>query len=81
VATNPDSVVALHRRVVEHNESHAGSSRRICRVALLAEPPAIDRGETTDRGYVNQQAVVEHSADVVERLYRGDPLPDIVIIV
>jgi feruloyl-CoA synthase len=73
------SVVALRQRLVDHNEG-AGSSRRICRVALLAEPPSIDRGETTDKGYINQRAVLEHRADVVERLYRDDPPPDIVII-
>ena len=79
VTTDPDFVVALRQRLVDHNEG-AGSSRRICRVALLAEPPSIYRGETTDKGYINQRAVLEHRADVVERLYRDDPPPDIVII-
>ncbi len=38
-----------------------GSSNRIARILLLAEPPSIDRGEMTDKGSVNQRAVLRTS--------------------
>ncbi len=78
--TDPDFVAALRQRLVEHNDAHIGSSRCIRRVALLVEPPSIDRGETTDKGYINQRAVLVHRADVVELLYQDDPHPNIVIV-
>jgi feruloyl-CoA synthase len=36
---------------------------------LLAEPPAIDSAEITDKGNINQRAVLERRADAVEALY------------
>jgi feruloyl-CoA synthase len=52
-----------------HNAANPGSSRRVGRAALLAEPPSIDAGEITDKGYVNQRAVLARRAALVERLY------------
>jgi len=48
-----------------------GSANRPARLALLAEPPAIDRSEITDKGSINQRAVLSHRADRVEALYAG----------
>jgi feruloyl-CoA synthase len=59
-----------------------GSASRVARLHVLAEPPAIDRGEVTDKGSINQRAVLTHRAALVEALYEGsasDPfliLPD-----
>ncbi|MES3021751.1 MAG: feruloyl-CoA synthase [Pseudomonadota bacterium] len=51
-----------------------GSANRVARAVLLAEPPSIDRGEITDKGSVNQRAVLTHRAALVEDLYAGrDP--------
>jgi feruloyl-CoA synthase len=57
----------------------AGSAGRIERLVLLAEPPSLDAGEITDKGYINQRAVLERRADVVQRLF-CDPPPDNVIL-
>jgi feruloyl-CoA synthase len=44
------------------------------RALVLAEPPSIDANEITDKGYINQRAVLERRAALVERLYAGaDP--------
>ncbi|HEX5389890.1 MAG TPA: feruloyl-CoA synthase [Burkholderiaceae bacterium] len=48
-----------------------GSANRIARLCLLAEPPTIDRGEVTDKGSINQRAVLAHRADTVEALHDG----------
>lgn len=46
-----------------------GSATRPAAALLLAEPPHIDRGEVTDKGSINQRAVLAHRAAEVERLY------------
>jgi feruloyl-CoA synthase len=50
--------------------SATGSANRIARLCLLAEPPTIDRGEVTDKGSINQRAVLTHRADLAEALAR-----------
>src|SRR5579884_738097 len=51
----------------------AGSATRVQRLLLLAEPPSLDAGEITDKGYINQRACLECRAAEVERLYTEDP--------
>jgi feruloyl-CoA synthase len=43
----------------------------------MAEPPQIDGNEITDKGYINQRAVLERRAALVDALYSNSP--DIVI--
>ncbi len=46
-----------------------GSSQRITRALLMDEPPSVDAGEITDKGYINQRAVLARRAGLVEALY------------
>jgi feruloyl-CoA synthase len=46
-----------------------GSSNRVSRAILLEEPPSLDAREITDKGSLNQRAVLEHRAMLVEELY------------
>ncbi|WP_433755713.1 hypothetical protein [Nocardia sp. CA-135398] len=55
--------------------SGAGSSQRVDRVLVLTDPPALDAGEITDKGYVNQRAVRENRADLVAELTAAVPSP------
>jgi feruloyl-CoA synthase len=48
-----------------------GGASRVARLHVLAEPPAIDQGEVTDKGSINQRAVLSHRASLVEALYGG----------
>jgi feruloyl-CoA synthase len=52
------------------------SSTRLARVLVLSEPPSIDANEITDKGYLNQRAVLERRAALVEKLYAS---PDKVV--
>ena len=54
-----------------HNKAQSGTSSRIKRVLLMAEPPSIDGHEITDKGYVNQRATLERRKALVDRLYQG----------
>jgi feruloyl-CoA synthase len=49
-----------------------GSATRVARALVLVVPPSIDRGEITDKGSINQRAVLGQRAADVERLYEGD---------
>ena len=55
-----------------------GTSNRITRVLLLEAPPSIDAGEITDKGSINQRAVLEVRAALVEALYAEPPDPRII---
>jgi len=48
-----------------------GSANRIARALLLAEPPSIDKGEITDKGSINQRAVLKHRDTLVQALHDG----------
>jgi feruloyl-CoA synthase len=48
-----------------------GSSNRVARAVVLEEPPSLDAGETTDKGSINQRAVLRRRAGIVEELYSG----------
>lgn len=66
---DPRAVIEAGLRA--HNERCGGSSQRVARALVLDEPPSIDAGEITDKGYVNQRRVLERRAAEVERLYAG----------
>jgi feruloyl-CoA synthase len=55
-----------------------GSSTRITRAVLLDTPLSIDRGEVTDKGSINQRAVLEHRASLIDALYAPSPDPQII---
>jgi feruloyl-CoA synthase len=67
-----DQVRGFFQRMA--NTLHAGatgSANRVARLHVLVEPPSIDKGEVTDKGSINQRAVLTHRASLVEALYEG----------
>ncbi|MBP2227906.1 feruloyl-CoA synthase [Azospirillum agricola] len=56
-----------------------GSSNRIGRAILLEERPSLDAGEITDKGSLNQRAVLTRRAAQVEALYAPVPGPDVLV--
>ena len=57
-----------------------GSANRPARALLLMDPPSIDKGEVTDKGSINQRAVLSHRAALVEALYEGDSADPFLIL-
>jgi len=52
-----------------------GSANRVARAHVLKDAPSLETGEMTDKGSINQRAVLTRRADLVESLYSGtDPL-------
>ena len=56
-----------------------GTSARVRRAILLADPPSLDVGEVTDKGSINQRAVLAHRAALVDELYADPPPPRVIV--
>jgi feruloyl-CoA synthase len=67
-ADAPLAGVLAHPKVLAHFQlvlndlalTATGSANRVARLVLLSEPPSIDKGEVTDKGSINQRAVLKH---------------------
>ena len=57
------------RMLAEFAETHPGTSTAVRRAVILDDPPAIDAQELTEKGSVNQKAVLRNRAAVVEQLF------------
>jgi len=73
VLADPKLRDAIRDKFAAHNKSQTGTSSRVKRVLLMAEPPSVDGHEITDKGYVNQRATLERRSVLVDRLYAGGP--------
>lgn len=71
-ATDPAIHAAIRAGLRAYNDGQ-GASRRVARVLLLTDPPALDGGEITDKGYVNARAVLANRPDDVERCFAVGP--------
>lgn len=59
----------FQQRLTALAKQSQGSSTRICRAILMDEPPSLDAGEATDKGSINQRAVLGRRTALVEELY------------
>ncbi len=69
VLAAPAVLAHMQKVMNELAASSTGSANRIARMCLLAEAPTIDKGEITDKGSINQRAVLHHRADTVAALH------------
>jgi feruloyl-CoA synthase len=70
----------LTGKLAAFNATAGGSSRRIGRFVIMTEPPSIDAGEITDKGYVNQRATLERRDALVQGLYATPPAGGVVTV-
>ena len=63
---------ALENGLKEYNKKHDSSSTRITRARFMIEQPNIDANEITDKGYINQRAVLERRQELVVKLYSSE---------
>ncbi|HWZ38938.1 MAG TPA: feruloyl-CoA synthase [Bradyrhizobium sp.] len=71
---------AFRERLEKLLATATGSSTRITRAILLDTPLSIDRGEVTDKGSINQRAVLEHRNALVEELYAATPSSRVIML-
>ena len=65
----------LRAALLAMRQDGGGSSQAPTRARMLDEPPSVDVGEITDKGYVNQRAVLQRRAAEVIALYSNVPDP------
>src|SRR5262245_15262440 len=80
VAADPLVRAAFRERFAKFLATATGSSNRITRAILLDAPLSIDRGEVTDKGSINQRAVLEHRAALIETLYADQPPAQVIAL-
>jgi len=76
-ASTPLGEVLAHPTVLAHFQTvlnqlaanATGSANRVARLLLLADPPSIDKGEVTDKGSINQRAVLKHRDALVHAFH------------
>jgi feruloyl-CoA synthase len=78
ILVDPTVKQAFRNRLSALAARSTGSSTRVARLALLAEPPSIDLGEVTDKGSLNQRALLANRYADVEALYASEPAPHVV---
>ena len=71
LVARPEVREALRDGLKKHNAENGANSRRFAYALILTEPPSIDANEITDKGYVNQRAVLDNRPDQVARIYAG----------
>ena len=59
----------INNWLTEFNKTSMGSSTVIKKYVISLEPPSIDLGEITDKGSLNQRAVLKHRVDLVNKMY------------
>lgn len=81
-ARDPESVITeqIANELRAYNERYDGATRRVRAFAVLTKPPSLAAGEVTDKGYVNQRAVLASYADIVDDLYSASPSTIVVIL-
>jgi feruloyl-CoA synthase len=86
-STSPPAALLSHPAVRDRMQAllddfacaATGSAKRILRAVLLDVPPAIDAHEITDKGSINQRAVLTHRAGLVEALYADPASPSVIV--
>jgi feruloyl-CoA synthase len=79
VVTHPKVVDYFRNVISELARRSTGSSTFVARAMLLAEPPSMDVREITDKGSINQKAVLTHRAALVDELYAAPPSSRVII--
>ena len=71
---------AFRDRLARFAAGATGSSTRIAKAVLLDTPLSIDKGEVTDKGSVNQRAVLEHRAALIDAVYAGETRVEVIAV-
>lgn len=78
LAGEPKLLEAMRQVLIDFANQSTGSSNRIRRVMIGPFAPSASLGELTDKGSLNQRAVLDNRAKFVEMLYGADPTVPII---
>jgi feruloyl-CoA synthase len=79
VLAHPAVVRGLHDAFIGLARESTGSSTFVARALVLEQPPSLDAREITDKGSINQQAVLQQRSALVEELYA--PIPSARVLI
>ena len=79
-AADPVIRQAFRERLTKFLAAATGSSTRITRAILLDAPLSIDRGEVTDKGSINQRAVLDARTALIDELYSPTPAAHVITL-
>jgi len=71
---------AFRERLIGLLATSTGSSTQITRAVLIDTPLSIDRGEVTDKGSINQRAVLDHRGHLIDELYSPTPAAHVITL-
>ncbi|HEY4637744.1 MAG TPA: feruloyl-CoA synthase [Burkholderiales bacterium] len=74
----PEALRARIAAALKSLAAEGGSSMHPTRALVTADPPSIDANEITDKGYINQRAVLERRAALVEKLHAKMPDAEVI---
>ena len=80
IINDPKIRAFVQEKFSAHNRAQSGSSTRVRRVLLMAEPPSVDGHEITDKGYVNQRATMDRRRALVDKLFSSTLQPEVIEI-
>jgi feruloyl-CoA synthase len=63
----------LRERLAAHARAHPASTRCVRRARFLPTAPSLDSGEITDKGSINQRAVLRQRPELVAEMYSAMP--------
>jgi feruloyl-CoA synthase len=73
VAADPRLLAWVRERLAMHAKGNPASTRCVRRAVWLPMTPSLDLGEITDKGSINQRAILAHRAELVAQLYAATP--------
>jgi len=80
VVNDPKIRDFVREKFAAYNKQQSGSSTRVKRVILMAEPPSVDGHEITDKGYINQRATMDRRKVLVDKLFATPLSPEVIEI-
>ena len=79
IAAHPAVRASLAERLSSFASGATGSATRVERAMILLDPLSLDHQETTDKGSINQRAVLTRRARLVDELYAGTQGADVLL--
>ena len=80
LAEHPAIHAHIRKALTSWNAENSGATMRVRRVLLLTDAPSIDSGEITDKGYVNQRAVLDNRGEALRNLLDDAHHPNLVAV-
>lgn len=71
---------AFRQRLNGFAAMNPGNSTCVARAIVLTAPPSMEAAEITDKGSINQSAVLKNRADLVDRLYQEPAQAEVICV-